>query len=234
MATFKGLERDAVNAHIDGFLSLVDDTEKTRFLLVEEARSALSVWELLRDWLWMNNLGLDSALKVKVWFALSYDQMGHVFAMQASEILQTLRSQRSQRLSSYPSLTDSGVSEKVAGISCFMIEQHLSAWIDGEIENTNLLQSLKAHLGKCKACTARLKKYRELQSEILKERHKISPISDKVWVEIRSQVRARNRKRIIKISAVVVTIGIVCGILAWVIWTKPEKMPNIYEIQENN
>ena len=224
--------REAVNTYIDAFLSMVPDSEDSQGLLVEEAKSADSVWELLRDWLLTNNLGFEVALQVKVWFGLNYKDLGFVMGLSSREVLQLVRTQRSQMLPSYPSVERSHQSEKIEGLSCFMVEQYLSPWLDGELLNDEMLAPLKAHLEKCEPCRNRLQEYRNLQSRILAERKHYNPISEDDWLDIKRNLTRRKRLRIIRWSAGVFSVLLVCSFLAWVMWSKPEKMPNIYEIGE--
>ncbi|MBN8555027.1 MAG: hypothetical protein J0L93_06240 [Deltaproteobacteria bacterium] len=225
---------ESLNLYLDGLLGLCSDPESNRAPLIEEAAATADICELLQDWLWLLDLDEKSCLQIRVWFGLSYRQLGKVLHLSSREVAQLIKSQRAQMLSTYPaiSLATSKVQEdeKIAGLSCFMVEQHLSAWSDSELIDPKIQESIQTHLRACALCTQRLQEYRQLQADILKKRPSFEAVTEKESQKVLKIASRRKRDRILRFAYWIFIILTVLTFLAWVIWSKPEKMPNIYEI----
>lgn len=225
------MERDDLNLYLDALLSLSDNPEQKRGELVELAQFHSSWPNLVAEWLWTNQKGIEMALFIKIWFAWSYEELGEVFGLGFREVSQLLRSQRVARLGNYPPVFEEN-GPQFGGVSCFMVEQQLSNWLDSEWEETKGLDSIHTHLHECQACRARLEAYRKDYSEILSARKSYPPISVEEWLRAADELaRQRKRVRLQWISVIVVCLFFL-GIILWMLQSQPEKMPNIYEIKE--
>jgi len=226
---------DQVNFYIEGLLSLVDSPEDSsigglRGQLIEEAAYSKDILELLRQWLAVNDLGADAALKVRVWFALSYQQLGQVFGIKPRELAQVLRTQRTLYLPTYPPVSKALESQEISGVSCFMVEQHLSQWIDSEITDVRMIQAVRAHIDDCLHCESRLEAYRDLQKKILLQRKSWPALSDLEWETALQAERQRHTKFVRTLILYGVAILIVAGVVIVFFASRPDKMPNIYEL----
>ncbi len=217
---------EILNLYLDGLLGLTEDPLKARLPLIEEALSAQSFLELLQEWVWVNNLNEKSCLVLKVWFSLSYRELGEIFGLTPREMNQLLRNLRVSALPPYRPAAQ----EDEAGISCFMVEQHLSPWLDGEIEDLRVMEAISAHTIRCLECASRLNQFRELQASILKQRFRQPPILQEEWVAAVGHLYIERRRQVLKFVFFLVLFLSVLAILAWFILSKPEKIPNIYEI----
>ncbi len=225
--------RDSVNIYMDGFLGLVPDPEQSRIFLVEEAHESEDLLELLTSWIWLHDLDFAHALKLKLWFGLTYRQLAKVFRVTPREMAQIIRVQKTALLSPYPPQHLAQETNQIEGLSCFMVEQHLGAWLDGEIGEPQMLTSMKKHLTQCEPCLSRLQEYRHLHTKILAAKPRLNPLTEEEWNET---LRLQTRKRLgrwVKMSLIGVLILIIGFSFAWILWSKPEKMPNIYEIEES-
>jgi hypothetical protein len=211
--------------YLNGFLSLASDKNAGRLFLIRESLSADSMIELLQEWAWLNEIGMNSALKLRLWFQLSYRELAEIFGVSVREMNQILRNQRASLLSPYrPESTQTGE------FSCFMVEQHLGTWIDGEVEETKTLSLIARHLQECEKCTQRLQEYRDLNSKILSERNHELEISEEEWESAIRYLRRARRTQLIRILLVAFIVVVISALIAWAIFSKPDKMPNIYEI----
>src|SRR5690606_35630732 len=113
---------------------------------------------------------------------------------------------------------------QIAGLSCFIVEQYLSPWMDGEIEDGQLRESLKAHLSACSDCHNRLEEYRQLQSRVLAERRSFEPIKEEEWQWGISDLKRRHRKRLVKVSAFLMMVMVVAGTVTWALNARTKKM----------
>lgn len=228
------MNRDELNIYIDAYLGLSSDPKAARRTLIEEASGVETPLELIRRWILLQSVGVDQILELKSWFGLSYSDLGEILHVSAKEVGQLLRKQRAALLPAYPSpgSLQEGDEAAFGGISCFMVEQHMSAWVDGELQDIPILRSLKVHLASCEACTARLEAYRELQASILKQRAPQASISQKEWDETLEAALRRFRIFLGRTVGVVILVIVVGTLGVWALRSKSEKMPNIYEIPE--
>ncbi|MDB5036539.1 MAG: hypothetical protein JWQ35_67 [Bacteriovoracaceae bacterium] len=218
--------RGILNTYLDGFLSLASDKEASRLLLIDESLSAESLLDLLRQWVWLQDLDQASCLKLKLWFQLSYSDLSLMFGVSRREVNQWLRNQRVLLLPTYrptPNLAE--------GLSCFMVEQHLSPWLDGELDDLKRARGIHSHLGNCRNCQQRLESYRELQSLILLSRNHEPEIREDEWESSIQKLRSERKKQVSRVFISLAVILAISSLLAWAIFSKPEKMPNVYEIQ---
>lgn len=202
--------------------------EARRALLIELAFEAQDIRELLVDWLWENDRGSEVALQAHLLFQLDYASLGEIFNLGFKEATQLVRTQRNERLGSM--LTRADTDE--GGISCFLVEQLLSPWIDSEWDNLNEVDKMRLHLDRCPSCRPRLEAYRNLNHEILQSRQIQEPVSESEWSHVlRTVFRDRRRRRWRTILVVLLTI-LLFGGLVFYLSSGPEEMPNIYEINE--
>lgn len=226
---------DQVNFYIEGLLSLVEQPEAAdigdlRSQLIEEAAYSDDILDLLRQWLVVHDLGLESALKAKVWLALSYQDLGEVFGIKARELAQVLRAQRAAYLPTYPPVSKALDSEEISGVSCFMVEQHLSQWMDAEIIDVRMIQTMRVHLDECKTCNERLEAYRGLQRKILQQRKSWPGLSKLEWnsaLAIQDQKRRRFLRTLILYGFAILIVAVVVTVF---FASRPDRMPNVYEI----
>lgn len=227
------MNREELNQLIDGLLSLAPESPEKRRELVELATLQPHWVGLVAEWLWLNQRSLETAIYLKVWLGWTYRRIGEVYGLDFRETSQLIKSQRMERLGSYPPPQDEEVPD-YAGISCFMVDQNLSPWIDSEWEKAYGLAQVYQHIEACKHCRFRRELYWKLQSEILEERRLIKPVGEAEWSEIIEALRLRQRKRVIRWLSIVFLIFSLLGIILWMIQSQPEKMPNIYEIEESS
>jgi hypothetical protein len=217
--------RQSLNVYLSSFLSLAKDQNVARLILIREAISADSLRELIQEWAWIQDLDQNSALKLKLWFQLTYTELAEVFGITAREVSQLIRNQRVAMLPNYR--PEGGTSGE---FSCFMLEQHLSPWMDGEVRDTKTIESIFSHTQKCFECRKRLEGFRNLQSSLLDSRIQTEEIAEAEWSEalrILQRERASQRNRIVLIGISLILLSL---FIAWAIFSKPDKMPNIYEI----
>jgi hypothetical protein len=67
---------------------------------------------------------------------------------------------------------------------------------------------------------------------MLASRRRFTPISETEWSRVLLQVRKQDQRRVRRVIFYIAFILLLCAFLAWAIGSKPEKMPNIYEIPE--
>lgn len=226
------MNREELNQLIDGLLSLAPPGSEKRRELVELATLQPSWIGLVSEWLWLNQRSLEAAIYLKVWLGWPYRRIGEVYGLDFREVSQLIKSQRMERLGSYPPPQEEEVPD-YAGISCFMVDQNLSPWIDSEWEKSYGLAQVYQHVEACKHCLARRELYWKLQSQILEERRSVPPIDVEEWTKIREAFGFRQRKKLIKWMILLFFIFFVLGTILWMIQSQPEKMPNIYEIGED-
>lgn len=219
------MELQDLNVYKDTLLSLSGALPGHRELLIRTAYESEDLRELLQEWLWLNDLGLSAAYPLKAWMGLSYRELGDVFGVSGREVGQAVRAHRAP---SYQ--RDTG--DIFAELSCFMVEQYLSSWIDVEIPEAKLNLQMQEHLRQCKSCRERLELYRVRDANLLESRRKHPSISEEEWANVLKAWRLDQRRRWIKLGVWIGVLIALLIILALVVWSKPEKMPNIYEIQE--
>lgn len=226
--------REQINLYIEPLLSLVPIGDKgqsdVRYQLIEEGISSDDFVELIRQWMVVHDLDQSAALALKTWFSLSYARLGEILNMSPKEVSQLIRSLRTQQLPTYPPVSKSLDSEAIAGLSCFMVEQSLSAWLDSEIQDTRTVESIHQHLAKCSDCSNRLSVYRDLHRQVLAQRKHWPAVTEREWTDALEKMSQR-RRRFIHSSLIYVAIALLTGaIVAGFIWSRPEETPNIYEI----
>lgn len=221
-----------LNSYWDGLLALgrrFSKAEEARAQLIEEASSSDSLEDLVEQWVLVNDLGQPQLLQLKIWLQMSYSQLAQVFRCGQREIAQWLKAQRSLYLPAYP-VGQPMTAEHADGLSCFMVEQYLSQWIDAEIFDVRTIQSLRQHLSDCSACQERLELYRQLQSKILSSRPSYQAISDQEWRETLNAHRRRERRWLVRLILYVAAIVLLALVgIVWVVLV-PEKSPNIFEL----
>jgi hypothetical protein len=196
--------------------------------LIELAEEAQDLPELVREWLFELNRGLDASLELKVLFQFHYADLGQIFNLSFKEVTQALRSQRAALLGSYLKREAS----QAGGISCFLVDQLLSPWVDSEWDNLAGMDRLGVHLLSCPSCSERLQLYRDLNSKILQRRGLFPLIRPEEWGRVLRL--ARQRRRFQAWRAVFIVALILGGVSAalLVLSQRPEKTPNVYEITE--
>jgi len=228
------VQRKELNLYIDGLLSLKSKSEEeARADLVDLAARSDSLIELLADWLWENDRGTEVALELKLWFGFSYDRLADLYGKSVRELAQLLRNQRFALLGPYPplELLSEGAAQSLE-LSCFMVEQRLSFWVDGEWEDVAGLSQLNVHLSGCTACQERLNRYRELQSRVMSERKSFRAFEIEEWKRLFEASKKRQTKRRLQWAlAVIILVGLI-GVFVGIIKKRPEVMPNIYEISD--
>ena len=225
------MQRETLNLYLDALWTLTEDKGTAdRHLLIEEAIEAESLLSLLSEWAAIQDLNEASALKMKVWFGLSYTQLSELWDLPYRQIVQMIRSQRAALLPTYPPTHRAQEATQIDGLSCFMVEQNLSSWLDGECD-LQMVENLWAHIHHCADCEHRLTFYRDLQTVILAERSKAKSVSEDEWNDARLRLRRESLQRKVRGVLIAVIVAVICLLLGLVIWTKPEKMPNIYEIE---
>ena len=200
-------------------------------LLIEEAFEAKNLEELISDWLWTGSYDHQSALELRTWFQLNYQELGSIYELNPREIAQILRNLRAQRLQS-PELIENEAALDATGLSCFMVEQHLSSWIDEEVSDLRSLQNMEQHLAYCEKCHQRLSAYRELHSTILQQRKHFEPVTPEEWEETIEAYFTRRRRFVLRSLLYIGALLAIVGVLSWAIWFQQERMPNVYEINE--
>jgi hypothetical protein len=113
-----------------------------------------------------------------------------------------------------------------------MVEQYLSAWLDQELAEINIGESLVEHCRKCDPCKERLSVYRDLNQQILSSRPSYPPIDEDEWSAVLGELQRQNHRQIRQIVVVLSIVILSAVVLAWVFLSKPEKIPNVYELQE--
>jgi len=233
------MDLETLNLYLDGLLSLVLEHKAEfqerdlRALLIEESAQALSFSDLVYEWLSLHSLSEEEALKMKIWFALPYKDLAEILSISTREVGQLLRTQRSLLLPNRVLRDEQQQSPpQIGGLSCFMIEQHLSVWIDGEIQDATTEESLRGHLKQCRECRGRLEEYRTLQEKLLSQRQSFPSIAEEEWSNVLRMAKVRRRQRIAKSSAYFLVVCVLCFLIVWVFWSKAAKTPNIYDIQE--
>lgn len=229
---------EEVNIYIESLLSLADlrppeersSDSELRAQLIEEAAESESFVDLLRSWLVVHDLDDDAVLPLKVWTSLNYIQLGKVMGRSPKEIAQILRTQRGLLLGSYPPVDRALETEELAGMSCFMVEQHLSAWTDAEVADSRIVSSLRSHLDQCGRCRNRLEAYRDLQKKILLKRRSYPALSEMEWNDALAKQSVRRKKLLRSVLLYTLALLIVVGIVVAFFWSRPERMPNVYEI----
>lgn len=231
------MRREELNMFLDGLLSLSPDQSKdSRKLLIELASVSGSYSELLAEWLSFHDFWKDKILEIKTWMGLSYFQLMTLFNCSHREVGRILSAKRSQQLPPYPAKTLSSTApprqdDEIEGISCFMVEQHLSSWIDGEWETYSEVSKIQKHLDACPACRQRLQDYRSLHQVVLKQRRSYEAVSEREWrATLEELQRLKVRRRFRYILSFSFIILVVVGIF-YLVEAQPEKMPNIYEIE---
>ncbi len=198
--------------------------------MIEAVLGADHLLNLLQDWLLMQDLNLESILKVQAFFGLTYQQLGQVFNQGPREIAQAIRAQRLLGLSSYPPVEKALDNEEISGLSCFMVEQQLSAWIDSEVQDMRVVQQLHGHFTNCTGCSQRLQEFRDHKHRTLKMRQSFPPVSEWEWNDSLAEMQ-RVRKRFWRSFAVYSLFAIVLvGVIVTFLWVRPADVPNVYEV----
>jgi len=226
------VQRQDLNVHLSNFFSLVPEGDAGREALIVLAANSSSFQQLLREWLWEQDLGLDQILQLKTYFTLGYMDLGKLFGLERREVAQQLRSRRLEVLGSYPRIDQGDFSDGPAGLSCFMVEQQLSQWLDCEWEELSSLAPIRKHLEFCPACSHRLQSYRELHRNLLEKRASPSAISEREWIATLLKYKRVRRKKVFKWLAILATLAAILILFVWIIQQQPERMPNIYEYQD--
>jgi hypothetical protein len=234
------VRREELNLYLDSLLALAPAEQGAvsgsqggspralRRLLIGLAEEAESLPELIREWLFELNRGSDAALEIRILFQLRYQDLGEIFNLSFKEITQLLRSQRAQILGAYLKREDS----QAGGVSCFLVDQLLSPWVDSEWDNLAGMDKLGAHLFLCSSCAERLQMVRDLNAQILKRRVRDKTIAIEEWRKTIRELRRDLRRRSLRVG--IITILILSALIATlvVLIQRPEKTPNIYEITE--
>jgi hypothetical protein len=229
------VDRQQLNLYIDGLLSFAEgESQQDRLDLVEIASKSADLGDLTAEWLWLQNKGSESALELMLWLKLSYSEIGDIFGYSVREVNQQIRGLRVERLGAYPPVSKlSEQSKAQKGLSCFMVEQRLSSWVDSEWEDVSGLKEMQKHLDDCSACRERLGKYRQLQNEIIQNRRKFKPIDQEEWEALISYLEREAKKRRMKWWLALGMGVLILGAFCWWLLDRPETMPNIYEIKES-
>lgn len=229
--------REELNIYLDAFMSFCPEgREGARNSLVELIEASDNLEEAIASWLWWCGCGLEAALRVKIWFGLAYKDLGEVFALDFRDLKKLLRAQRAEFLGPYPPLDiqqDGAVGRTTEFTSCFMVEQNLSAWVDAEWEDFSQVENIRLHLDECSNCQDRLAKYRQLQTEIARQRKTAPPVSEQEWDEALVDARSLGRKRLLRGFAILFVLISLVGAGGFFVMKKEEKMPNIYEWKPN-
>lgn len=226
------MRRSDLNLFLDAYLAFVQSPEKlaeARRYLIELAIESEDPMSLLSSWLWGQRKGLDTALYVKLWFGLGYSELGELYGLSSREIGQILRSQRIALLGSYPPLEQE--KKEISGISCFMLEQRMSEWVDSEFEDLSSLSDLREHLDKCPNCEERLSFYRRLQTQILDKRLAQPQITQTEWDQVKSEMKRLALREKIKFFSMTVIGLLILSLAIWIYIRSGDKMPNVYEIK---
>lgn len=229
--------RETLNTYTDGLVGLALDPDaknlaEVRRVFIEEGAQAENCVELLEEWIWIHNLRESEAHKIKVWLGLNYLELATAFHRTVRDIAQLLRNQRSEALPSYPSHEQAQDNRQIAGLSCFMVEQNLSAWLDQEFLDSKTGENIILHTQACPLCRERLQVYRDQHSQLLANRPNLPPISEEEWDKTQQLLSQERRRRLLQVAAVIFVVLAISIILAWVLWAKPERMPNIYELPD--
>lgn len=228
------MQREEINIYIDGFLSLVPLSEsltdrELRTQLIEAAQGAENLETLIQDWLLLHDLGLEKTEEVFNFFRLNYRQLTHIFSRGEREVGQLLRSLRILRLPTYPPAQRALETSQHSGLSCFMVEQQLSGWLDGEIQDQRMVSQLQAHLLGCDPCRERRDAYRNLQAQQFLKKRIHPAISALEWQQtLQDLAKARRRfwRAVIFYGVSAVVVG---ALIITFFWVKPDALPNIYE-----
>lgn len=221
--------RDEVNFRINGLLGLSSRGLESLPDLIEEAQGNHDIVDLIQEWLIVEQVDLSRILEIKLWLSLSYDQLARIFDTSHKEITKMMRTTRQASLPPYHVQQ----SEQVGGDwSCFLVEQYLSPWLDGEVDHETSLQSLQSHLSGCLNCQMREVQYRDLNRRIIARRPQFPAIQESFWNEKMIELRTRRRWMVGKwvVSLTVITLLSILGVVSWI--STPKKIPNIYEIDE--
>lgn len=232
----ESVERDETNIYIEGLLSLLDPADwegserEVRTQLIVEAHFSAQLEDLLSQWILLHELRRERVLWLKVWLSLSYAQLGRVYGVSAKEIGQWLRALRVEKLPTYPPISKALETQEVSGISCFMVEQHLSLWLDAEISDMRVITQVRQHLDRCLDCQMRLEAYRHQHEVLLRQRRRAPGFSKLEWDSALLEYRKGRRKFWRRFFVFAVGAIIVAIILGALLLSRPDRMPNIYEI----
>lgn len=226
------MDRESLNLHLNSLLSLSREPEQAREILLEMAYEHDSWEEFIAEWLLSQGCGEEQLLEIKVLLGASYERLARIFGLHYREVAQLLRTQRSQRLGAYPKRGQEAwpSREGPGGLSCFMVEQYLSPWIDGEWESLGVLASIRDHLNRCPSCYKRLQQYRHLQAELLAERMQFPRVSEEEWVAMHLQRKQKRRRRWGFSLLALIGLALLVLFIQWILQKQPERMPNIYEL----
>jgi hypothetical protein len=227
------MQRENVNLFFSRLFILVPESPHSRAKIIEIAAESEDVFDFLRDWLWTVGAGMDHILELKLAFGWTYAELGKLFGLSPREIGQQIRSKRLRSLGAYPRVDQGDFSVEQGGLSCFMLEQHLSQWLDCEWEDLGLLPKIKDHLRLCPACKHRLKEYRRIHENLLAQFLPVAPIEAEEWEQVLSVAQRNKRIKILKWAAILAGLVGLLIIFIWIIRQQPETMPNIYEIPES-
>jgi len=229
------MEREQINVYIEPLLNLVpseavNQASDIRSQLIEEAVSSDDFEDLVRQWLAVHDQDETVALRLKTWFSLSYSQLGRILNLSAKDVSQVLRGQRTQHLPTYPPVSKSLETATIGGLSCFMVEQSLSAWIDSEVQDSRQVANLQIHLNACGDCRDRLAAYRQLHQWLLHQRQSWPSVTELEWNDALRTLE-RRRKKFIQTVLFYVGLAALIGLIAFgFFWSQPIEAPNIYEI----
>lgn len=229
-----GLDLQKLNAYRDAFLSLssvtADQLPERRQWLVLAGDDAQNLSELVQSYVWDFGILEDEILSFKTWFALDYRAFGEILGRSPREVGQLLRQVRVAELETYPPVERAFESNQLGGLSCFMVEQHLSAWVDNELQDPSIKEQMEIHLTHCEPCAARLQVYRGLQSKILSARRVFPPLTDEEVSRIRERSKREERRALFKVASVMAIAASLAVVGVWIALSGHEKMPNVYEM----
>lgn len=228
------MNRESLNLFFERLFILTDESDSARADIIEIASESEDATQFLQEWLWSVGVGLDQALEIKLAFGFTYAELGELFGLSSREVGQQLRARRLKELGPYPRVDQGDFSVEEGGLSCFMLEQHLSQWLDCEWEDLSLLPKIKAHLRLCPACKGRLQSYRQFHQSLLDRFPSVSPVSETEWNRVLEESRVARRKKLLKWGLILFAMLFVLAIFVWIIRQQPETMPNIYEIPESS
>ncbi|TVQ80924.1 MAG: hypothetical protein EA369_01130 [Bradymonadales bacterium] len=228
------MDRESLNIYLRPFLALEPGAKDRRQQLIEIAAEEDQLLGVLSEWLWELEGGLEQILELKLWFSLGYADLGRLFGFSEREVGQQMRTARLRHLGPYPP-ANKGAEEvpNFGGLSCFMVEQQFSQWMDSEWEVLGSLKKMREHLDQCEACYGRLKEYRKLQKQILERLPSVEPVSEEEWQQALRAKAKRFRRQAFNWFGVIAIIFLILFIFLWIIQSQPEKMPNIYEIPDD-
>ncbi len=216
-----------LNVYLDGILSLSPDSDDTRWQLAELYDPSFTLVDLLRELHIIYGWSDSTVYAAKVWFSLSYADLAQIYSLDEKSISQIMRSERMRGLPPYrPQTTTSA-----GALSCFMVDQLLSPFIDLEIQESSVRGAVQEHLAGCDACSGRLAFIRQLDAVKWKERKAFKPFSYQEWEALQQLVKERDRFERGQWSVLAGLIFMTLGFAIWFLASSPAELPNIYEMR---